>query len=391
MSAPAHAADQPPGAAVGAVDGAVPILRRLSFSDLAGWDGADHGAALAAFRTTCRRLLEDPPHRRRLGLPVADLAAACRRALDLPADPRAGVAREFFEAAFEPVAILDEGSEKAGFFTGYFEPVVAASPVRTEAFPVPLYGPPDDLVQVKNHNRPAGWDPELAYARKGPAGLEPYPDRSEIEAGLLDGKGLELAFVGSHIEAFFIHVQGSVRLAMPDGSELRLTYAAKNGRPYSSIGRLLAETGAFEPKDVTMPVLRGWLADNPAAGRELMRRNRSFIFFRRAQGLGPDDGPEGAAKVALKAGTGIAVDRFWHLFGTPVWIDVAVADPQGGSRTRWRNLMIAQDTGSAIVGPTRADIFTGSGEAAGAAAGIIRHHGRFVVLWPKPASGDDRR
>jgi membrane-bound lytic murein transglycosylase A len=384
MSAPVHAADQPPGAAVGAADGAAPVLRRLAFSDLSGWDGADHGAALAAFRATCRRLSDHPPHARRLAMPVADLAAACRRALDLPADAGAASARAFFESTFQPVALVDDGSEKEGFFTGYFEPVVAASPVRDAAFPVPLYAPPDDLVQVKEQDRPAGWDPELGYARKAAAGLEPYPDRAEIEAGLLDGRGLELAFVGSHVEAFFIHVQGSVRLQMPDGSELRLTYAAKNGRPYSSIGRLLAETGAYAPKDVTMPVLRGWLEDNPEAGRELMRRNRSFIFFRRAQGLGPDDGPEGAAKVAMKAGTGIAVDRFWHLFGTPVWIDVAVADPAGGSQARWRNLMVAQDTGSAIVGPTRADIFTGSGEAAGAAAGIIRHRGRFVVLWPKP-------
>jgi len=380
------------------------------FSSLAGWDGADHAGALAAFRASCRKLIENPPHARRLGPAPERLLSLCEPAEKAAAIVRqagsAAAARSFFETRFDPVVLRDDGGERAGFFTGYFEPTVAASRTQTARFRVPLYRPPKDLVRSKDVELPSGWDPELSFARAGPGGITPYPDRAEIETGALEGQGLELAYVDSWIEAFFIHIQGSAQLRFSDGSLMRLAYAAKNGRPYTAIGRLLIAAGTIGRDAMTMPVLRQWLEDNPDAGLALMRKNASFIFFREAEGLRPDDGPVGAAGVPLRAGISLAVDRNWHLFGMPVWVDVEAGaaaqqgmgqstgtDAGGTSGTQslpapWRGhrgLMIAQDTGSAIVGPTRADLFLGTGPDAGAIAGLVKHPGRFVILWPKPA------
>lgn len=390
------------------------------FSALAGWNRADHAGALAAFQASCRKLTENPPHARRLGPTPERLLGVCRLADDAAARVRAGgsdlPARAFFESGFDPVVIRDGDRERAGFFTGYFEPTVAASRTRTEHFPIPLYRRPHDLVRSKDVDLPQGWDPELSFARIGPQGIKPYPDRTEIEAGALDGRGLELAYVGSWVEAFFIHIQGSAQLRFADGSLMRLAYAAKNGRPYTAIGRLLIAAGTIDRDAMTMSVLRRWLEQNPDEGLDLMRRNASFIFFREAEDLRPDDGPVGAAGVPLRAGISLAVDRTWHLFGVPVWVDVeADAAPDenrdrnvdrpagaatGGNSmpesagTAWRGhrgLMIAQDTGSAIVGPTRADLFLGTGPDAGATAGLVKHAGRFVVLWPKPVGASGER
>lgn len=398
------------------------------FSSLAGWHQADHAGALAAFRASCRKLIENPPHARRLGPTPERLVGLCGPADDAAAILRKGgpaaAARTFFETRFDPVVIRDGGGERAGFFTGYFEPTVAASRTRTARFSVPLYRRPHDLVRSKDVDLPAGWDPDLSFARAGPEDITPFPDRAEIETGALRGQGLELAYVESWVEAFFIHIQGSAQLRFPDGSLMRLAYAAKNGHPYTAIGRLLIAAGTIDKDAMTMPVLRQWLEDNPDEGLALMRKNASFIFFREAEGLQPDDGPVGAAGVPLRAGISLAIDRSWHLFGMPVWVDVEagaaayqgtgqtidgstgrtgsrksgkVADGTSGAEgapAPWRGhrgLMIAQDTGSAIVGPTRADLFLGTGPDAGAIAGLVKHSGRFVVLWPKPVDSSGGR
>lgn len=368
------------------------------FSGLVGWDQADHAAAFVAFQASCRKLLENPPHERQLRLAPEHLLGLCPPSDDFGPGR---TARDFFETHFDPVVIRDGDRERAGFFTAYFEPTVAASRTRTERFPVPLYRRPHDLARAKDVDLPDDWDPELSFAQTGPDGVRPYPDRAEIEGGYLKGRGLELAYVGSWAEAFFIHVQGSAQLRFADGSVMRLGYAAKNGWPFTSIGRLLIAAGTIDRATMTMPVLRRWLEDNPEEGLALMRKNASFIFFREVLELQPGDGPVGAAGIPLQTDISLAVDRTWHLFGTPVWVDVeadgtAVAgESESGSHGNpWqghRGLMIAQDTGSAIVGPTRADLFLGTGPDAGAKAGLVKHAGRFVILWPKPAGGHGTR
>ncbi|MEX0852107.1 MAG: MltA domain-containing protein [Bauldia sp.] len=256
----------------------------------------------------------------------------------------------------------------------------ALSPIGR--FRVPLHRRPDDLVEIGPGEHPPHLDASLRFARKTAVGLREHPDRAAIAAGALSGRGLELVYVESPIDAFFIHVQGSARIRLTGGGEMRVTYAAKSGHPYTPIGRVLVEAGALQRDNVTMQTIRTWLGEHPGEAEAMMARNRSYIFFREAPASDPLLGPIGAAKVPLTPTRSLAVDRLIHSFHTPVWVETRLPDG------RWfRRLMIAQDTGSAIVGPARGDIFFGSGAAAGAVAGAMRAGGRFVVLMPR---GDGR-
>jgi membrane-bound lytic murein transglycosylase A len=288
-------------------------------------------------------------------------------------------AREFFEAYFAPNRI-----EADGFVTGYYEPEVAASLVRTKRFDVPIYRRPDDLVELATGERPPGWDPEIRYGRRSAGGLVPYFDRPAIEEGALAGQGLELAWLADPVDAFFIHVQGSARLRLASGSQLRVAFDGKSGHPYTSIGRLAVERGLLALESADKDGLAAWLRRHPEEGRGLMRENRSFIFFR-VTSQDDAEGPLGAAGLPLVAGRSLAVDRTLHTFHTPVWVDSpGLADIDRPGRP-FRRLMIAHDTGSAILGPARGDIFVGSGEAAGSAAGRIRHSAAMIALVPKVA------
>ena len=298
-----------------------------------------------------------------------------RDAADMPAGCDA---RGFFEDRFDCFALAaDDG--RRGFVTAYYEPEIEASRERTDRFHVPFYRRPDDLVAVGEENRPDNWDPDIRFARANTDGsVSAYPDRKAINAGFLKGRGLEIAWVKSEADAFFAHVQGAARLLFEDGSLLRITYDGKSGHPFTGIGRLLVDRGEIAPEDISMAAIRRWLAANPADAVPLMEENRSYIFFREAPVADRADGPVAAAKVPLTAERSLAVDRLLHTFGTPVFV---AADAVNGAR--WSKLMIAQDTGSAIVGPARGDLFMGSGDAAGNRAGAVRSPSDFFVLVPK--------
>lgn len=351
-------------------------LAPLAYASLTGWAADDHRAALTAFGRGAAVLAEHPPKAREIAVDPAALARRLREAEALARDIPAGVARAFFEEAFEPREILPAGS---GFFTGYYEPIVAGSRVPTDRFRTPLYRAPDDLVEIDPENPPPGLPPGFRFARKTPAGLTEHPDRAAIMDGFLAGRGLELVWLADPVDAFFVHIQGAARVRLTDGSTLRVTYAAKTGHPYTAVGKVLVERGALTLASATMAGIRGWLAAHPADAAAVMAKNRSFIFFREAPAGGADDGPVAAAKVALTAGRSLAVDRLLHSFHLPVWIETTLPDGKP-----WRRLMVAQDTGSAIIGPGRGDIFFGSGDEAGAVAGAMRAAGRFIVLVPRP-------
>ncbi|MBE0694373.1 MAG: MltA domain-containing protein, partial [Aquamicrobium sp.] len=262
-------------------------------------------------------------------------------------------------------------------------PQVEASPVRTARFCVPLLAPPDDLVKVDDHNRPAGFD--LAFGRMTAQGMVEYHDRAAIEGGALGNRATPLAWLADRVDAFFVHVQGAARLTLPGGSVRRVTYAAKSGHPFTGPGRVLAEMGEIPRDKVTMQSIRAWLAENPGRVDEILHKNRSYIFFRETDVSDPALGPVAAAKVPLTAGRSLAVDRLLHTFATPFFIDAPSLDAFGGAP--FRRLMIAQDTGSAIVGPARGDLFAGSGDAAGEIAGVVRHPARFFALLPRSVAG----
>ena len=351
-----------------------------AFGALEGWAEDDHAAALAAFRLSAARIVAAPPKTRAFGIEGAALARIAAAALDLPAGTGRDAARRFFEAHFEPVAVAADG-----FFTGYYEPEVEARLAPEPGFGVPLLRPPPELVEVDEADPPPNLPAGMRFARLTEAGFEPFFDRGEIERGALAGRGLEIAFLADPVDAFFIHIQGAARLRLADGSLLRVTYAAKSGHDYTPVGRVLLDDGRLERGKVSMQTIRAALAADPAAGRAAMWKNRSFIFFREAAVDDPALGPIAAAKVPLSAGRSLAVDRTLHTFHGPVWIETQLPAEEGGGA--FRRLMIAQDTGSAILGPARGDIFFGSGDAAGRIAGRMAAKGRFVLLRPR-GNGD---
>ncbi len=271
--------------------------------------------------------------------------------------------------------------------TGYFEPVLPASLTRRPGFDVPLLRRPPDLCSVTDANRPDGWDVDIRFARSTPDGLRPYHDRAAIRAGALDGQGLELVWLSDPVDAFFIHVQGAAKLdldpslpADDPARYLRITYDGKSGHAYTSIARLLCERDGIAPAAMTADVLAEWLRAHPEQRDKLIDRNHSYIFFREVDGLAPTSGPVAAAKVPLCAGRSIAVDRKLHSFGTLVWLETAT--PLPGDSAPVARLTVAHDTGSAITGPARADLFVGSGAEAGLIAGRIRHDATLTVLLP---------
>ena len=218
-------------------------------------------------------------------------------------------------------------------------------------------------------------DPYLAFARRRVDGsLVEYPDRRQIEAGALAGRDLEIAWLHDAIDAFFIHVQGAARLHMTDGSAKRVTYAAKSGQRFSGPGGILARMGEIPLEQVTMQSIRAWFKVRP-------ERVSAILFFREAPVDDPALGPIAAAKVPLTPGRSVAVDRNIHTFGTPFFIHAPQLLALGNKD--FCRLMIAQDTGSAIVGAARGDLFAGSGDAAGEIAGVVRHDANFHALIPR--------
>lgn len=354
------------------------------FADLPGWAGDDHFAAFYTFRRSAAQGLKKPYRDGTNGRVLASLKPVFEAALNSePADN--STARAFFETWFLPVRLQAEGRRR-GHVTGFYEPVVKGSRIRTPEFPVPLYRQPQDLVEIDDTLRPAHIDPYFRFARKTADGLDYYADRGEIERGALEGQGLELVWVADRVEAFFIHVQGAARIELTDGTVMGVTYAAKTGHPFSGPGRILVDRGEIPQAEISMQAIRKWLNDNKDRADELLWQNRSFIFFRESPVDSSALGPVAAAKVQLTGGRSIAVDREKHVFGTLFYI--ASESVAFGDQKPFQRLMVAQDTGSAILGTARADLFAGSGLAAGEIAGRINADADFWLLWPKASIGD---
>jgi len=350
-----------------------------AFRDLPGWDQDDQGLAFDAFRRSAFHILTKPYRTGALGVEFTAFGPAyeAARAAGILTDHQA---RAFFERHFVPASILSEDGRR-GLVTGFYEPEVLASPVRTGELTIPLLARPADLVDIDDFNRPPGLDPYFAFGRRTETGIEEYFDRQAIEQGALAGQNLAIAWLAEKVDAFFIHVQGAARLKMPDGSTRRVTYAAKSGHRFTGPGRLLTELGEISLADVTMQSIRAWFVAHPDRVDEILWQNRSYIFFREAEVDDPALGPVAAAKVPLTAGRSMAVDRLLHTFGTPFFIHAPGLTAFGGKP--FRRLMIAQDTGSAIVGPARGDLFAGSGDAAGEIAGVVRSEADFFALLPR--------
>jgi membrane-bound lytic murein transglycosylase A len=347
-------------------------LEVVTWSDIEGWAQDDHAEAFAAFVASCqavvRRNAADDDER-----PMSDaLAPACRRgiaAIPLARDE----ARAFFEANFRPIRITPLG-ETAGFLTGYYEPIVEGSRTKSETYNVPLHRTPPGVGRrvVKG---------KAAKGKRKSRKSTSYYDRAAIEDGALDGRDLEIAWLKDPIDAFFAQIQGSVRVRFEDGVVLRLNYSGQNGHAYTPVGRILIERKIVPREEMSMDRIRQWMEANPEEGKQLRRQNKSYVFFRETR-LPEEEEPAGAQGVPLTVLRSIAVDRKLHVYGTAFFIEGELPIASEQPNTKFRRLMLAQDTGGAIIGPARADLYFGAGDDAGRIAGRIRHAGRFTMLVP---------
>ncbi len=363
----------------------------LSFAEINGFFADDHLEAFRVFAEQAEAILEDRSPLRPARAGSAALKAVCSAALAEPLETGAA-ARRFFEDHFEPFSVTPAAG--AGFVTGYYEPIVAGSLQRSAQFTAPILARPADLVSLPPGARPPGLPPELSAARRLKDGtLVPYPDRAEIEAGALADHCRPLVWLADPVEVFLVQVQGSARVVLPDQRQIRLVYAGRNGWPYTSIGRILIELGDIVLSDMGLAALKTWIRAHGQKPREpgtaLMQANRSYVFFAIDTDLRDGDGPIGGAGVSLKPLRSIAVDRSIWSYGLPFWLNGDLPWEKHET-TPFKRLMIAQDTGSAIIGPARADIFFGSGGRAGTLAGGIRHKCDVVVLLPRGEDGFDR-
>lgn len=351
-------------------------FEETDFRSIAGWAEADHQAALATFQRSCAEI-EATGHafarKVAYGGTKRDWLTICNR-LKTAKD-----ARQFFEAAFTPLIVRDP-ERPQGLFTGYYEPEAEGSLEPGGTYKVPLYGKPADLVafDAKTAKRLG-----VAYGRHVEGKAEAYPTRAEIENGALEGQGLELVWLKDWADAFFMQVQGSGRVRLPDGRVLKLGYAAKTGLPYTAIGGILVERGVLTRETASMQTIRAWMRDNPKDARALMWENKSFVFFRKIEAGDPTLGPPGAQKVALTPLHSLAIDRSLWMFGTPVWLDTQAPKGETGTLVPFRSLLVAQDTGTAIKGHARGDVFWGAGEDAALTAGQMKSPGLMIVLLPK--------
>ncbi len=339
---------------------------RLSWQEIDGWHTDDQSAALDAFKGSCARILKlspSAPLDTKGGDPLygkaGDWQPACEAAAKVGPGAGAANARGFFQHWFVPVRF----PAQKGLFTGYYEPEMKGSLTRHGPYQTPVLAPPPGFRMVE--------------------GGGSFPNRAAIEDGALDTEKLALLWLESPIDAFFLHVQGSGRVKLETGEIVRLSFAAKTGHPYTSIGKLLVERGEMVLDEVSMQTIRAWLAAHPQEGRALMRENESYIFFRILRNVDPSKGPPGAEGVSLTPGRSLAVDRSKHPLGTLLFLTTEHPTVDGANFVAVRRLMVAQDTGSAIKGLQRGDIFFGSGAEAGEIAGRMKAEGELIALVPK--------
>ena len=362
------------------------VLTEVSFADLPGWEDDSVRQALGPFLRGCVRFRFLGEARTvapaELAGTVADWLPVCELAQHLR-DASEEAVREFLTEQFVPFQVSNN-EQAVGLFTGYYEPLLFGGRRRTERFRVPLYRRPQDLVNIDLGAFREDLEGRRLAGRLRDLRLLPYDDRQKIRSGSLGGRGLELLWVDDPIAAFFLQIQGSGQVELPGGERIRVGYADQNGHPYTAIGRELIQRGALSREEVSLQSIRSWLEANPEQAEEVMATNASFVFFRELSG----DGPIGAQGVALTPGRSLAVDRRFLPLGAFVWV-ATLAPPESLDQAEQvvERLMVAQDTGGAIRGPVRGDIFWGAGDEAEEVAGRMKSEGRVWLILPRGLAG----
>ncbi len=338
----------------------------MDWSDLTGWEEDAHAEAWPALVNNCRVVSE-----------TAEWKSICAEMGGLPA-PNDSQAREFMEQWFQPRSLYAEGGRKQGLITGYYEPLLFGSLEPDERYRYPLYRQPESLLTIHLGDL----YPELKNRRlrgqvRGNT-IVPFYSREDIESNRTLLAGNELVWLDNRDDVFFLHIQGSGRIQLPDGTMLGAGYSDQNGHPYVSIGKILLQEGELSRQEITLFSIRQWLDENPDKAEWLLNRNPSYVFFELRNN--PGNGPIGSLNVPLTPQRSLAIDPKLVKLGTPLWL---MTNYPGHPEKPYNRLVVAQDTGGAIKGTLRADLFWGHGEDAERAAGIMKESGRFIVLQPR--------
>ena len=326
---------------------------------------------------------------------IRDWTPACEKALSL-GDVTNAEAQRFFRDLFRPHRVA-MGADATGLFTGYYEPQLRGSREKTARYSVPLHRLPSDLIRVNLGDFRSSLKGERLFGRVDGQRLVPYYNRADIADGELAERGLEIAWVDSRVDKFFLQIQGSGRVLLRDSSLIRVGYAGANGQPYRAIGRDLIEMGEVSREEMSMQAIRSWLAANPDRVGELLEKNQSYVFFQERTDLDASDGPIGAQGVPLTEGVSLAVDERYLPYGAPLWLStkrpmtgaelrsgaVPADTLDGVPVARFRRMMVAQDTGGAIRGAVRGDVFWGAGDRAADIAGRMKSPGTYIVFLPR--------
>lgn len=353
----------------------------VSYQNLSGWDKENYSQLLTLFRQNCQNIQQLPPNRYLGGVKglfggkAQDWLPACNAAMTIDISNPVQ-SKQFFETWLQPYQYTFSG--QTGKVTGYYEPEVQGSTVRYGAYQTPVYAKPSDLIARKNI------DGQVEYGVVKDGVLVPYYSRAEIDHGALNGKNLEIAWVKDPIDLFFMQIQGSGRIVLPDGNIVRLGYAGKNGQPYTALGKVMIDQGLLDAQSVDMYSVRSWLHSHPEQAVALMEQNKNYVFFRSLKDQNANTGPIGAFGSSLTAGRSVAVDRQWIPLGVPLWLETTMpttANAQG--RSPWKHMVFAQDIGGGINGISRIDLFTGWGSQAAWYAGFMNEEGKVYLLLPR--------
>lgn len=332
-------------------------LQQTSFDNLHGWAADDHAAALISFNNSCNKF-ESMGDTREVGgrignITVADFRDVCEIAHTIKGMSSAQ-AKNFFENWFVPFKISSKNGNARGLFTGYYVPELRGNRIKTEIYKYPVYARPKDLTS------------------------EPYLSRKEIENGALNGKNLEILYVDDKVDLFFLHVQGSGRVVLPDGVVVKLAFAGKNNQPYSSIGSYMKENKIMGKNNVSYDSIKSWLRNNPEKATEILNVNNSYIFFK----VSGQEYVTGSQGVPLTPERSLAIDSDLIPYGYPIWVDTEAKYKKDKTEIYYQKLLVTQDSGSAIKGAVRGDIFFGKGKNAEIMAAQMNNTGSYYILLP---------
>lgn len=356
-------------------------LKPASFNDLPGWDNANIKKSFETFQVSCKTFLRQDPERpvgsQQIHMRAKDWHPACHAAMGM-AHVSEQSARIFFQKWFKPVSFYQKKSV-TGLFTGYYLPFLHGSLTKTATYNVPIYGLPSTMVVINLQDFGPEFNNRRIVGRIEKDKILPFHHREAINKGVMKNDAPVLVWVSSHIDRLFLEIQGSGVVELPNGERLHLGYAGENGAPYTPIGRVLVERGIMTKKTASMQGIREYLEAHPEEILSIINQNKSFVFFRvlnRSAALG-------AQGVTLTPGYSLAVDRKWIPLGTPLWLDTTRPDSHSDTQKTLQRLVIAQDTGGAIRGIVRGDVFWGAGETATYIAGNMKNEGRYWLLLPR--------